>query len=409
MKKFAILTSVLALTACGGGSGGGAPNDVLTPEQRAAAIASNSRITNMDSFIVVGGSNPTVNSNARAATTGVQQSDGGIRYDLRDVEFKTASMAMNTGVDDRAVIMFETKDGKIDKVKITLKGIDDVGSDIDMKIIGERRGDTNVFADGVFSFKENGIEQAQTLPNEDFGLLYSSKAKDNNQHLHYADWGVVQWGDVGNWDTSNYFAGGYDVKRTDKDNYAHMNELARNAIGEKLIFSGRADGVVRIGDMSDDTDPLYIEGVNKLSLSTNATLEFAAGKSTLTANFDNWYDVKATMDNTGNLTNLVFANGDKVDNNHNPIIADTFKWSRDGSSFNEYTAEATKDVPIIDPHFVCPSGNYCTDSIIRDGFVEYYGDNGNPAEAVGVIRYGDTFKHAGGAMRFDMGFGGTRK
>ena len=46
---------------------------------------------------------------------------------------------------------------------------------------------------------------------------------------------------------------------------------------------------------------------------------------------------------------------------------------------------------------------------IRDGFVEYYGDNGNPAEAVGVIRYGDTFKHAGGAMRFDMGFGGTRK
>ena len=193
MKKFAILTSVLTLTACGGGAGGGentpsaivAPTDILTQEQRAAAIASNSQITNMDSFIVVGGSNPTINSNARAATTGIQQSDGGIRYDLQDVEFKTASMAMNTGVDDRAIIRFETKDGKIDKVKITLEGIDDVGSDIDMNIVGERRGDTNVFADGLLSFKENGIEQAQNLPNEDFGLLYSSKAKDNNQNLHY--------------------------------------------------------------------------------------------------------------------------------------------------------------------------------------------------------------------------------
>ena len=36
-----------------------------------------------------------------------------------------------------------------------------------------------------------------------------------------------------------------------------------------------------------------------------------------------------------------------------------------------------------------------------------YGDDGNPAEAVGVIRYGDSLNPSG-AMRFDMGFGATR-
>lgn len=399
MKKYFAITPVLLLTACSGGSGGVVGTaDTLTPEQRAAAIASNSQITDMDSFIIVGGNNPTVNSNARATTMGVLQSDGGVRYDLEDVEFKTASMSMNTGVDDRAIIKFETKDGKIDKIKMSLEGVDDVGSDIDMKIVGVRRGDTNVFADGILSFKENNIEQAENIPNEDFGLLYSSKAKDNNQGLRYADWGVVQWGDVGNWDTSNYFAGGYDVKRTDKDNYTHMNELAHNADDEKLTFSGRADGIVRIGSMSDDTDVLYADGVNKLDLSTDATLEFANGTSTLTANFDNWYDVSATMDNTGNLTNLVFTNGDKVDNNSNPIIDDTFKWVRNDNPLDEHVAEETRNIIIHDNH---------TDTVIRDGFVEYYGDNGNPAEAVGVIRYGDSLNPSG-AMRFDMGFGAKR-
>ena len=131
MKKYFILTSILALAACAGGSGGGGngapgaittPTDTLTAEQRAAAIASNSQITDMNSFVVVGGTNPTINPNARAATTGVWQSDGGVRYDLSDVEFKTASMLMNTDVDDNAVIKFQIQDGEINGINLSLEG-----------------------------------------------------------------------------------------------------------------------------------------------------------------------------------------------------------------------------------------------------------------------------------------------
>lgn len=424
MKKYFVLTSVLALAACGGGSGGGrndapgaitTPTDTLTAEQRAAAIASNSQITDMNSFVVVGGTNPTINPNARAATTGVQQSDGGVRYDLSDVEFKTASMLMNTDVDDNAVIKFQIQDGEINGINLSLEGtgaagMSSEGETIKLQIDANRIDDTNIFA-GTGNYQAGEEIESLDADATDFGLLYSSKAKDNNQNLHYADWGVIQWGDIGNYDTSNYFAGGYDVKRTDTNtngniDYTKMNQLAQNSNNEKLTFSGVADGVVRIGDMSDDAEFNYTEGVNKLTLSADATLEFASGESTLTANFDNWYDVSATMDNTGKLTNLEFTNGDKVDSNDTPIIADGFKWYRNGDSLDEHTAEQTRNEPITDPNFVCLSGN-CSITVVRDGFVEYYGDNGNPAEAVGVIRYGDSINPEG-AMRFDMGFGAKR-
>ena len=421
MKKIAILTSILALAACGGGSGSGGsgngapgaittPTDTLTAEQRAAAIASNSQITDMNSFIVIGGTNPTINPNARAATTGVQQSDGGVRYDLSDVEFKTASMLMNTGVDDNAVIKFQIQDGEINGINLSLEGVGPEEELINLQIDANRRDDPDnpgVFA-GTGSFQAGDEIESLDADATDFGLLYSSKAKDNNQDLHYADWGVVQWGDIGNYDTSNYFAGGYDVKRTDKNNYEHMNELAQNADDGKLVFSGHADGVVRIGDMSDDAEVNYTEGVNKLTLSSDATLEFASGTSTLTANFDNWYDVSATMDNTGKLTNLVFENGDKED-----FITpgeNDFKWHGE----NTYTAQTTGTNYEM-PYGLIGDGR----TIVRDGFVEYYGDNGNPAEAVGVIRYGDsngtslkgsfeTSDARSDCMRFDMGFGAKR-
>lgn len=418
MKKIAFFTSALALAACSGGGGEkpGAiitPSNDLTPEQRAAAIASNSQLTDMDSFVIVGGKNSKTNPNSRIATT---LEDGSVRYDLSDVEFKTASMLMNTGVDDSAILKFKTTNGKIDEITMDLSGVDRDGTNIDLKIDTRRTGDSNVFSNNsILSYKENGVEQ-NTEDGEDlsnFGLLYESGAKNHDMGLRYADFGVVQWGDVGAYDTSNYFAGGYNVKRTDlatngNPDYTNMNNLAQNAVGEKLVFSGHADGVVRIGDMSDDLDTYYNEN-NKLDLSTTATLEFANGTSTLTANFANWYDVTATMGNDGKLSNLVFSNGDKEGFYH----GDDFKWKRPDEHdsmvpLNEHVADATAEIQITDPNFVCPDGpGQCSTTFVRDGFVEYYGDNGNPAEAVGVIRYGDSVNPAG-AMRFDMGFGAKR-
>ena len=158
MKKFAILTSILALTACGGGSsnhGGGtaiAPGDIVTPsdtltaEQRAAAIASNKEITGMESFIVVGGSNPTVNPNARTAA--VKQPDGGTRYDLSNVRMHTTTLTEDfVNPDDGADILFTTKDGKV--VQLQIVGPEQFGKD---GLIGNRVNDTEIFSGtGIFT------------------------------------------------------------------------------------------------------------------------------------------------------------------------------------------------------------------------------------------------------------------
>lgn len=320
--------------------------------------------------------------------------------DLANASFKTSSMLLNTGVDDGAIITFETEeDGRIKKITMSLEGVTDEDEEIDMKIDAARRGDTNVFADGSISFKVDGVENVDN--NDDFGLLYESGGKKYKTGLRYADFGVIQWGDAGNYDTSNYFAGGYDAKRTDMDangniDYTRMNQLAHNAVNEKLIFSGVADGTVRIGSMSDDSDVLYTDN-NKLDLSTTATLEFSNGVSILTANFDRWYDVTATMDNTGKLSDLRFTNGNKQGFYHSDDY--DFKWQRDDVSLDSHVAEATRNIDLSSP-----GDPDHTETVVRDGFVQYYGDNGNPTEAVGVIKYGDSL-HESGAMRFDMGFG----
>jgi len=405
MKKFTILTSVLALTACGGGSGGGQPgaivNPSLTDEQRTAAEESNANLTNMKSFIIVGGSNPTVNPNSRQS--GVQMADGGVMYDLENVEFKTASMLLNTSIDDSAIIKFKTTNGVVDEITMSVEGINDENEQIDLKINSRRHDNTSVFNEhGTLSFKVNGVEESDPDEFSTFELLYKSGARDTG--LSYSDFGVVQWGESGNYDTSNYFAGGYDVKRTDTNNgavdYTRMNELAQNSADGKLTFTGKADGVVRIGSMSDDADTHYTAN-NKLDLSTTANLEFANGTTTLTANFDNWYDVTATMDSTGKLVDLRFANGNKEGFYHSDNY--DFKWRRDGNSQNTHIAEPTRNIDLGTPENPDRS-----ETVITDGFVQYYGDNGNPAEAVGVIKHGDSL-HESGAMRFDMGFGGTRQ
>lgn len=324
--------------------------------------------------------------------------------DLENASFKTASMLLNTGVDDSAIITFETeKDGRIRKITMSLEGVTSEDEEIDMEIDATRRGDTNVFADGTLSFKVDGEEQ-NVDNNDDFGLLYESGGKKYKTGLRYADFGVIQWGDTSNYDTSNYFAGGYDAKRTDTDvngdvNYAKMNQLAQSAVNEKLTFTGVADGTVRIGGMSDDSDILYSNN-NKLDLSTVATLEFSNGTSVLKANFDKWYDVTATMDDTGKLSDLRFANGNKQGFYHSDDY--DFKWQRDGNHLDSHIAETTRDIDLSDPEH--PDR---TETVVRDGFVQYYGDNGNPSEAVGVVKYGDSL-HESGAMRFDMGFGVKR-
>ena len=380
MKKYFVLTSVLVLAACGGGSGSisgstGSVNYELTAEQRAAA-SSNQNVTEMYSFVIDGGSNPTVNPNAaRSASNrnGVALPDGGTLYDLENVDFKTASLIFNTGLDNGAMVKFKTDDnGQIDGIEL-----DNVVMHADVS-----RQDTGTNFIGTYTCGESETGG--------LGVSYNSEGKANDLGLRYSDFGVVKWGDPGyDYDSVSYFAGGYDVRK--------VRDLQN--IGGVIEFSGVANGDVIIGDWNDvdSLDSRHLDTTTNANPNDRvARLTFNNGTSTLEAKFDNWYDVSATMDSNGNLASLDFTNGDKgtfvssTATEHH--VAHDFKWNGQ------------------DAHSVQKAGFENTEQQVLDGFVGYYGDNNNPAEAVGVLKYGVIPEgHDENTMRFDMGFGGTRQ
>lgn len=129
MKKLFLLTSVLGLAACMGGSGGGdagiglgTPSDALTGYNEAARVStaaaeSNGKVTKMKSEVVVA-SNSTTPVVTRAATT----HSGGVTYTsyrLDDIKLYTAD-ASNTG--DGFLKIGMDGDGRIDKITMNLAG-----------------------------------------------------------------------------------------------------------------------------------------------------------------------------------------------------------------------------------------------------------------------------------------------
>ena len=370
MKKFAILTSVLALTACGGGSGGGAPNDVLTPEQRAAEV-SNAMVTNLNSFIVVGGSNPTVNPNSRVASTHIfSEPNGGKMYDLENVTFKTIP---TSGV--ISDLMFHTdKNGKIVSIEF-------VGAE---KIMAEHRGSSVLVGELERIDKTNiFVAHPGQMPNmaqtEDMRIEYISYAdKKSGLRLKYADFGVLKMDSskLAGADVDTYympFMGGFDAKNIDN---GQMQDLAQH---RDIVFTGKARGTVIYSDeITDDVESMAL-------IDNNARLTFASnGTQTLTADFKDWAKVQAIK------------------------VAD---------GTNQFK---------VDSHLSASSNLYLTDSPagLVDGAMNehsmafqtgYYGDNNAPNEAVGLVQYqyateydhglNDYSKH----VNVDFGFGGTRK
>ena len=390
MKKLAILTSLLALTACGGGSGGGAPSPVdlpntLSAEQRAAQI-SNENVTGMNSFIIIGGSNPT--TNARVATTGVKMPDGGVMYDLSNVKLHTTTFTEDfVNPDAGANIVFKTdENGKI--VEIAAVG----PRQFPEGIVASRTDDTkNVFTgDLVFDAYDEVRDQHGELVRDEqgnivynhtvlnfnnFKMSYNSFGKQKN--LKYSDFGSLGLAEEGYELTEDgeFFAGGYEVKRIEPVN-----------ITETYNFSGIAKGNVSVG-YEDDAPHINL-------IDNNATLSFNGGTSTLNANFNNWYDVSVTMGTQGNLTGIEFNNGKKTS------FAEGYAFN--GADANgHYGAKETQYNPGTGPN------------VIREGFIEYYGDGNVPSEAVGVLKYaesgaGMTANSETTRLLFNMGFGAKR-
>ena len=144
MKKYAILTSVLALAACGGGGHGGgsvvAP-DALNARISDTAIASNQAITKMKSQVIV--SDRTSGDLSRHASTSV----GGVTftsYDLSDVKLYAAD-AEHT--EDGYLQIGMDENGRIDRITMN---IGEVGAPVG------RVGETNRFKGPIFEYVETG-------------------------------------------------------------------------------------------------------------------------------------------------------------------------------------------------------------------------------------------------------------
>lgn len=360
MKKSLILTSVLILSACGGGSGGDAPKDVLTPEQRAAA-SSNANVTNMSSFIIDGGSDTT---SARAAN--VKGAGKGI-VDLGNVTFK---IIPTTGV--ISDLKFHTnKHGKI----ISIEFVDaekimaeHPGSSV---IVGEieRQGNSSFFI-------EHDGQLPGTSQTGDMKIKYISYAK--RLKLKYSDFGVLS-GDTTVipgadpvWDAP--FMGGYEIKKVSNDK---MKNLVKD---EDIVFTGLAKGtVIYSNELTDEAEALD-GGLEDTTARLIVSAKSGGIEQKLAADFKNWAKIEAikSQDGTNQLkvVNSYLANDDK---------------------FHVETTPAGLEDGNIDAHSMT----------FQTG---YYGDNNKPSEGVGLVQYqrmwGDTNEHH---INADFGFGGTRK
>ncbi len=353
MRKLAILTSILALAACGGGSGSGSlgtPGEILTPEQRVAA-KSNLSVTGMKSHVFIGGTNATVNPNARASTSG---GHGGKLYDLSNVVFQSADKEFDTPDEDFTMKFIVDENGKITAIQSTDDGSIDEFARHDYK-------------SNRFDVPEEGVHARVNLVGKQLGLAYS-------------DFGFIQMYEDANPDTHLFImpiAGGYQEKLVKAD------ELATD-----MKFKGIAVGSVGEADTT-------VEGERLDLYDSKAELVFnkATGTETLTADFtskshqnDPWYKVVATRYNDGDAQ-IAFTDGGNIEN-------ERFMFHKNGDAVESFDSSKVK--------------NNDAGNMLSVGF-EYFGDNKTAQEATGIIYFQQSEAQDPNKVELYMGFGGVAK
>lgn len=383
MKKFAVLTSILALTACGGGSGGGhssvsgATNesrfqyDIIragtTGKTTANAANSNSFVTGMVSEIGLAEDGSTINIGKVGRSASNKFSYNGkeyTSYKLNDATF----LLMDEG--DPGEMKFHVKDsgeiGEIDQI-VLLPDEEDLAEDPnDQGKTFNRYGNTNKFT-GTVKIEDN---------NEvDTTLTYDSMGRDLG--LTYSDFGGIDIAAIPGW--RPVFIGGYDVKQIDQDKIAKDD-----------TFYGKATGSV----MAKRTinEKLY-EDQENLVLNADAKLVFSranGGTSTLTANFPNWYKIAYVEDKDNqSITFSDFKDKkvDLIDEEGNVVknVSNYYKLTSDtGSSFTVNNTNKLKEFNYEDaqnPTF--EEFNHINSNI------RYFGDNNIASEAVGLVQLRD--------------------
>ena len=208
------------------------------------------------------------------------------------------------------------------------------------KIIG-------VTVDGV-SYDRNG--NTNSFSNADGTLVYKSGTLDPSLEmtgLSYSDFGIYTITDSSGVNKVIPFAGGYTSQKIAE------NDI-QTAINTDVKFSGAALGVVT----NSDNEQLNIAD-NRASLLFSKD----TGQTTLSASFDNWYDISVVKDMNDTTANI---------------------------SFSDYTGTDNYKLPddIL-------SGTASMD-------VGYYGatpETGIPTEATGLVNY------SGNGINMDVSFG----
>lgn len=376
MKKFAILTSVLALTACGGGSGGGHSGAVSGSEYNidviragtggsvsVAAAESNDVVTSMVSEIGVASDGSVVNIGRGSFTYNDKEYTS---YKLDNVRFTMADEGfggeMKFDVDEN---------GEITKFTILADDEDDEDGDKVFERITDPNGEkTNKFTG-----------QVRTEQLVDGILTYNSLGESVG--LKYSDFGGIDIDVIDGW--RPVIIGGYDVKRI------NPNNIEKNA-----TFAGKATGsVAEIRNGEGSGTSITLDG------DANLTFDAHSGASELRATFDNWYDMKYTEN--GNDKSVVLNNYTN-ENNAYRMLDDT----GNGITLNDAVQYEYdyKDVDMTGIHDVDElNARVDKEAINRiNSDIRYYGDANVPYESVGIVQVRDCANGICGDFATDIDF-----
>ena len=395
MKKIAILTSILALTACGGGSGGGGsgvtpvvpdtpsiggnttnpntpntgensgentttPDTPNTPDTRPGtvsdeAIESNASVTGMLSEIGVAEDGTIIDITRHASRKEFQHHGKKYKsYNLEDVNFVMA----DEGFGGKMKFTFDEKTGEITYFSLLPDENDPEDEGMSFKRRGYNKTDPKVSKEFIGQVNHKTDDEQEAMV--DAVLTYDSMGE--NLGLKYSDFGAFDIDVIDGW--RPVFIGGYEIKQIDTEDIVTTTTFTGKATGSVMaVLEGQGSGVA-------------------LPLNDTAQLVFdkQSQTSTLTASFDNWYDVEYVKsgDNTGNVT---FTNGKNPD----------FYLINDIDGSGKTVTVSGEDI-------------------------RYYGDKNNATEAVGLIQVRD----CGGSectndydkqqeVRMNLGFGGISK
>ena len=389
MKKALLLTSVCALAACGGGSsapisGGataGTPTDgrPLTSEHYISADVrgSNQIVTSAASqiFIAKDGSSPIVIRSASPVEINGKQYD---EYTLEDIKFYPTGVKPG----EEMYVRFLTDDnGRIDTLEqfdngyeltVTRDGensifaqhvykykIGDWHSDYflaeitdpaELRAALEKQLDGKSYKDEILAQIDSGEWEAQNHT-EEIEMHGKHVGEGKSKGLRYSDFGYDIMTESDNTEDYSIIAGGYEV----------MNIPYTEIVGKNMTFRGKAIATGSYKYNNAWKQDHFTTGDNDTVLEMEIDGETIT--ETLTMPFKDYYTVVVTKE--GDESQIQFTD-----------------WKGAADSKLKFAQE--------------------NDIVTNDAWIQYFGQNGKPSEAVGTITYEEesTYKPS-----FDAGFG----